>query len=262
MSRYVITPNLFANGNILPASFVKLDPSNDLYGLQAGAGDQVVTVAGTDVNGFPDAVTGSTNHATAGQPITGYGPGQYVPVKAGTAGYSRGWIKPDSTGLAISANPGDVGCAYAYMTAAAGEIRNVLFTGPVVVPGGPASSAGVIAATTATNLSSSQSGSIVEVGVANAVVTLPPVATSKGFRVKVIQTAATATLTGATTPTVIAVNAADVATVKTFGTGLTAVAGKGIQDTKTTATQGDSAELVCDGSNWYATWFGTWIAQP
>lgn len=262
-SSLAISTNLIANGTIAPASFVKLDPSNDQYGLQAGLGDQAVVVAGPGSDALPLNGGAALNAAVATEPILGYSPNMTAPLQAGVGGWVRGWVKPDASGFGITANPGDIAGAYAYQSAAVGEQRNVRVTGPTIVPGTSGGAAGaVVTATVSTALSSTQAGAKIEVGIANAVITLPPVATSKGIDFTIYETASTATYTGATTPTVIAINAADTATVKLFGTGLSAVAGKGLQNTKATATQGDQAFVWCDGTNWYARWFGVWIAQP
>jgi hypothetical protein len=262
MSHFVITPNLIAGGNVTAASFVKLDTGNDLNGLLAGLGDQAIGISGPGGENLPISGGPTNYHAIATEPITAYGQGSYVPLTAGSAGWTRGWVKPDASGFGISANPGDVAGAYAFMSAATGEVRNVLVTGPVIVPA--TSGAGtIVTATVSQALTPAQAGSKVFIPLAASVVTLPPVATSKGAIFDFFLNSAAATYTGGASPVTIKINAADTSTAAVYATSITSpTAGKGIMDTKATTAQGDTVSLVCDGANWFArTYTGTWVRE-
>ncbi|HWA97909.1 MAG TPA: DUF2190 family protein [Pirellulales bacterium] len=123
------SPRLLANGNIYPCRFVKVDGSNDDYGLQAGAGDPVIGISGTGTN-YPPLTDQSVSayHAQAGDPISLLGDGEEALLEAGGSFAAGAKLKSDSSGRGVAlANSGleEVGAVALEAAGASGQLVRV-----------------------------------------------------------------------------------------------------------------------------------------
>jgi hypothetical protein len=250
MDYYGVPQGMIANGNIPCAGFVAFDPSNDDYALPASAGGVCIGVSypGTNVPPVPGT---NAYSATAGQPVTVYMTGAVVEILVGSSNVTRGYVKPDSNGLATNAFPGDIAGAIIYENASAGEfVTGQVLPPGFVVPG--ATGAGSIV-TTATGLTATpaQSGTTFVVTATGQTITLP--LGTVGMKFRVIAGAGAAG--GAVT---VAMNPAD----SLHGNGFTPAAGKGAVDS--TAADGDWIEVQCIATNnWTIISIkGTWTRVP
>src|SRR5438309_1447655 len=130
--------NLSAGGNILPMTFVKLDPSTPETCLQCGLGDTPIGVSGTWTHyagGTPanDLEPGGGLEATMGEWPQVASLGCVVPLICGNTGWASGnRIKPDASGYGIPvAVNTDIAGAVALEPATPGVHARVL----VLVPG-------------------------------------------------------------------------------------------------------------------------------
>ena len=236
MSRYAITPNLLANGNIAPASFVKIDPSNPLQALQAGVGDTPIGISGPGTDTAPGTTGATSNEAVAGEGPLIYGPGSIVELTAGSAGWTQGnLLKPDTNGNGTPiTNVYDVAGAIALDSANAGELSRVM----VLPPTQNMSAETVQAVTASTAWTAQDSSKVIMVNGADTVQTLPTAAA--GLMYTFINTPTGA---GGATGTTVAVQAAD----KMHGNGFTAAAGKGAVNTHASAADGDALVVIGNG---------------
>lgn len=132
-SIYIVTPNLTAQGNINPSVFVKLDTSNNLSVLQAGAGDATFGVMWEGTLNAPGTSADAGYAATSGDGASIYGPGSVCLLAVGSGGWTAGdLLKSDASGNGITTTTsGDKIGAVALETGSYGEFRQVL----VLMPG-------------------------------------------------------------------------------------------------------------------------------
>src|SRR3954452_24886028 len=130
--------NLAANGNILPMTFVKLDPTMGESCLQCGAGDSPIGVSGTwtrYAGGTPanDLEPGGGLEAVSGEFPLVASMGCVTPLICGNTGWATGnRLKPDASGYGIPcAATTDLAGAVALEPATPGVHGRVL----VIVPG-------------------------------------------------------------------------------------------------------------------------------
>lgn len=133
MSTYIVTPNMTAQGNINPSVFVKLDTSNNLSVLQAGAGAGTFAVSWEGTKYAPGTAADNGYAAESGDGITLYGPGSVCLLAVGSGGWTAGdLLKSDANGNGVTTTAsGDKIGAVALETGAYGEFRQVL----VLMPG-------------------------------------------------------------------------------------------------------------------------------
>lgn len=262
MSRYVIAGTYQASGSINPASIVKQDLSNVRQVLQAGVGDILFGICQIGSDALPTSSVTPIAAAT-GEPVQVYAPGSTVPVTAGVGGYTVGdLLTADLNGNAVTAKPGDYAIAMALETAAASEIREVVTLQPHTV--GAVNSSTTVVTTTSITLTAANANGTIFMNGADLTATLPTAATSKGFHCRFINGLATATYTGGSVGTLITMSTADAtAGVQMKGHDITTPAnGKGLVNTAATAKGGDTAEVFCDGVNyWELPVNGTWTRQ-
>lgn len=129
---------LIANGNISPATFVKLDGSNDDYVLQATAGsgshgDPTIGISGTDTDRAPlsDLIT-TQYHAQQGEPCRVFRAGEICLLTLGTGGATPGErLKSDASGNGIAVTTdADFAGAVALETGASGTQIRVAVLSP------------------------------------------------------------------------------------------------------------------------------------
>ena len=133
MTRYAITPNLVAGGNINPSSFVKLDPNNDFWAIQAGVGDSPLGISASGTDTAPGTPGATAFAAVAGEQFVIYGIGSIVELKAGATGFARGPVKADVNGYGVTAVSTNVVGALSLETVAAGELGRVIVLQPYVM---------------------------------------------------------------------------------------------------------------------------------
>jgi hypothetical protein len=251
LSQYVITPNLTANGNITPMSFVKGDTNNDWYCLQAGLNSPVIGVSQEGTNVFPDGSSTQPYAAVAGQTLKVYGPGSQVGLILGAGGCSRfQFLKSDANGNGIVASPGDLVAAYSLESGNQGQSIQA-----VLVPPGLQIANQIVTSATSLTLSPAHAGATVYITGTDQIVTLPAVgAVPAGAMYRIVSADTTTHQQAGTTGTQVAINAADIATVSMFASFITTpAAGKGALDAKANAKQGDTITVRSDGSNWWVT---------
>jgi hypothetical protein len=125
--------NLAAGGNVLPMSFVKMDPTVSDTCLQCGAGDAPIGISGTwtrYAGGTPanDLEPGGGLEATVGEFPQVASVGCVVPLTCGNTGWNaQQRIKPDAAGLGVPvAALTDVAGAVALESATPGSVARVL----------------------------------------------------------------------------------------------------------------------------------------
>ena len=243
MSREVITTNLVAGGNILPQSFVKMDPSNGLQCLQAGSGDTPVGISGNWSRFAGGTAADDGNEAIATEFPEVRCPGSICPLVCGTTGtWTTGvFLKPDSLGYGTPVTSAtDIAGAFALAPANPGEAGRVI----TLMPGGQGPGTAVTSVvTTAVSLTATpgQSGFTFIVTATGQTITLPTAVV--GLRYKVVASHALAG--GSLT---VAIQGTD----EMNGNGFTVAVGKGATDA--TVTAGDFIEVTCLAANqWYIT---------
>lgn len=258
---FATTLSLSPNGDIRTYSFVKLDPSSDLYGLQAGSGDVPVGIAQPGTYRFPDGegVNSTLAAVAGGVPPVIASIGDIVPLKAGTGGWARcDYIKPDSNGYGVSALPGDVYGAYALTTAAAGEVHNVL-----ILPAGQKVNGTITSSATNITLTAAMARSLIRLTAADIAATLPLISTVPiGTEYLIMCDATAAAITAGSTGVLIKMHATDRPTLTFIGAGVTPTAARDLLNTKATAKQGDFMRIISFGTTWYVVGKeGTWALQ-
>lgn len=263
MSAYQITLNLQAGGNIKPKSFVKLDTSNPLQCLQAGAGDTPIGISGNWTHYPPGTPSDDTFQATSGEFPEIMGMGCITPLLCGTGWTTGLFLKPDSNGAGapVTVPASDIAGAIALDTANAGEFGRVYVLPPV--------GAGVIGVQPVTVLTDNlvatvaHSGMLLVMTAADKAVTLPVGAPGMRIKVLSIGTAAASGSVGTTltAPTNELVHGSLVTATNISGGVITAASGKGLINTRGTATDGDYVEVTCTTAhNWYITGLqGIWV---
>ena len=260
-------PTLFSVNNldIKPSTFVKLRPAggNDYGVMPCGLGDVAIGITQRG-SAQPYGVMGSSNlaaistttqsNATQPQHINVYPPGYKADLLAGAAWNTGDFLMPDANSAGIPCYNGMVPSAIALEAApGAGYIAEVL----TLPPG--AYKKNVLSKAAAYNLAVSDSEAWFFVTAADVVLTLPAVAGSAGVRYRVVSAATTAALQAGTTGVAVAPQAGEQVKSSVIATPAN---GKVVVNTKATATQGDSVELYCDGSVWWAfVTSGTWTRQ-
>lgn len=129
-------PNFIANGNVLPSTFVKLDPSVAMPSVinTSATSDLIIGVSkeSTDQAGF-SLFTGTQYAAIAGENCRVYQVGDSCMLSIGSGGVTQGdMISSDASGNGQTAASGSgkrVG-AIALMTAAANTLCRVRVTDP------------------------------------------------------------------------------------------------------------------------------------
>lgn len=247
MSKFAITLNLEARGNILPKTFVKGDPANAFGCLQAGASDVPIGVSGV-WDRYPAGTPSSDGYeVVSGEFPEVNGMGSIVPLTLGAACNAFDYLGPDASGKGV---PGNVPAAIALEAGAADEDVRVFVLPPRDGSGGIKTLAG------SATLTAADSGKLIVATTADSVITLP--AGVPGLKFKVITANATAA-TGGSVGTTVDVPGTDTLN----GNGFTAAAGKGAVNTDASAVIGDFLEVTCTAAN---TWFitaikGTWARE-
>ncbi len=129
-SAYIVTPNLTAQGNITPSTFVQLDANNDFSVVQATAGGRTFGISQPGTK-YPPGTPGDSGLAfQAGDAATIYGPGAVCLLLIGSGGCTRGnFLKSDANGNGIvSSTTGDAVGAIALESGNYGEYRKVFVT--------------------------------------------------------------------------------------------------------------------------------------
>lgn len=127
---------MYAGGNINPARFVKLDPSNNNTVLEADAGEVIIGISqeGTRVAPTPDA---SQYAAIAGENLQVFTPMQTCKLLLGAAVTTERRLKADADGKGTPVVGGPDSMenwgAIALETGANGEKVEVLVVGPMTV---------------------------------------------------------------------------------------------------------------------------------
>jgi hypothetical protein len=251
LSYYNTGVSMVANGNILPATFLMQDPANDLYAIQATYEAVVIGICQSGSDVAPMAGVSPNYAAVAGEIVMIYPPCSMAPLKAGPLGWTPGPIKSDANGYGVNAFPGEITGAWSYETAGPGEQRPVVVLPPNLQSRGATKTVAVD-----TQLIPGNATGTIFVTTTGRTITLPPVS-NVGLAVRVISAVAGS-------GTIVAINAADVASAKMIGNGFTPAAGKGAIDTAGTALVGDSISVQSNGTDWYILTpvGGIWARQP
>lgn len=240
--RKAITLNLVAGGNILPQTFVKLDPSNGLQCLQCGAGDKPIGVSGnwTRYAGGTPADDGYEAVNTEFPEVNGAG--CVVPLVCGSTWACGDNLKPDAAGKGTpTTSAADSFGAIALEAANTGETGRVYVTFP---NSGGALYTTLNALSANTTLTAANSGQLIVVTGTSKTITLPAGVAGMRFRMINLTTGSGNILH---VPTGDTLNGQLV-----IGTELTPASGKGAVNTSGTAKIGDSVEVVCTSANtWY-----------
>ena len=183
------TPTFTATTAILPNSFFKL--TGDFKAGLAGLGDAPfgITKSGTREAPIPGA---SANAAEIGDPIQGWGPGETAMIRVGAALTAGQYLKPDATGAAIPALPGDVyGAQCLRGNASIGSIAEVYVARGIVPPG-----AAVYVADGA--IATSGNVAVLTKGSAGAYTLAAPIAAQEGMEITIVSQTAFAHVVTAT----------------------------------------------------------------
>jgi hypothetical protein len=258
MSSYSTPPPIVAGGNILPSTFVMISTTADKTALQATANAPILGVSQVGTHDAPGISGAATYAATAGQSIQLFVSGDICQVAVGASSVTRGdLLKSDANGNAVTGSPAvdNIG-ARALESGTSGQLILCQILTQMAQPVTP-----LQVVTTNTTLTIANAGGYTQANSASSlVITLPPVASVNVFdRFDVT----TFQVPGSGVGTLIAVNAADTASVQMYGTAITTpAAGKGLVNTQGTAKVGDTASVMFDGSNWIAfARTGAWTRQ-
>jgi hypothetical protein len=245
-----ITLNGVAGGNLRPMSFAKLDTSNDLTFLQAGAGDTPTGITDTysQFAGGTPADTGLL--ASAGDFVGVATVGSVVPLQCGAAGtWGPGvMLKPDASGFGTpTSGIGDIAGAVSLYGATPGTQSRVRVIDPTVA--GVGQVAVTVVASGNITLTSANSGQTIYLTAASAdqVVTLPTFTTAV---VGQIFTIVSNSVGGTVGTTITAPSGTSVfGTIDDGPVVITGASGKGLINTHATAAAGDSVVLKCVSNN-------------
>lgn len=126
-SQYIVTPNLEANGNILPSVFVKQDLTQDFSVIQSTANARTFAISQPGVK-YPPGTPGDQGYAfIQGDACTLYGPGSVCLLAIGSGGVTRGdLLESDANGAGVTSTTSghNVG-AVALESGNYGEFRKV-----------------------------------------------------------------------------------------------------------------------------------------
>jgi hypothetical protein len=96
------TPAYVAGGTIRPCRFIKADSSASHTVLEADANERTVGIAGSETNQPPlSDLVSSSNHATTGQSVHAYGPGEECYLELGDTVVNGGLLKSDADGKGV-----------------------------------------------------------------------------------------------------------------------------------------------------------------
>ena len=127
-------PNVMANGNILPSSFVKLDPTSAMPAvLQATANTDILFGIAKESAKDPPIpqLSGTQYAAAAGDNLRVYQVGDDCMLTVGSGGLTAGdRVTADASGYGVTASGTAVVGAIALMTAPAGALCRVRVTDP------------------------------------------------------------------------------------------------------------------------------------